>query len=203
MISIIKEICIFMIIAQAVLFFVPSNSYMKYVKILVGIIMILRITQPIFGIISGEEIKQEMQNRITELEKNIETSQEGLEIKGDSVGIYNSIEEELKSRLNRCEADYAVEDVALTGTSEQGGDSTDAADKADGDMRIIVTVSAKKEESLHTASSNAGIGKIEIGLIQVNENKSESQDPEEDEELKEAYGSCIGVDTESIEIIYK
>ena len=41
MVEAIKEICIFVIIAQAVMFFVPGNAYMKYVRILVGILMIL------------------------------------------------------------------------------------------------------------------------------------------------------------------
>ena len=41
MISAIKEICIFMIIAQAILFFVPGTSYGKYVRLLVGMMLIL------------------------------------------------------------------------------------------------------------------------------------------------------------------
>ena len=40
MVSVVKEICIFMIVAQAVLFFVPGSVYVKYVRVLVGIMMI-------------------------------------------------------------------------------------------------------------------------------------------------------------------
>ena len=43
MISAIRDICIFMIIAQTILYFVPGDSYMKYVRVLVGIMMILKV----------------------------------------------------------------------------------------------------------------------------------------------------------------
>ena len=55
MVAAVKEICIFVMIAQAVMFFVPSNSYMKYVRILVGVMMILKITEPVFGLFLDEE----------------------------------------------------------------------------------------------------------------------------------------------------
>ena len=74
MVSVIKEICIFIIVAQAILFFVPGKSYIKYVRILVGIIMILRITEPIFGLVMDEESQQKIRDRIRMLEENIDIS---------------------------------------------------------------------------------------------------------------------------------
>ncbi len=203
MISIIKEICIFMIIAQAVLFFVPGNSYMKYVKILVGIIMIMRITQPIFGMVSSDETKQEMQDRITELGKNIETAQNGVKIEGDNMGIYSSIEEELKNRLNKSEVDYEVEEVELVSVSKTGEVSTEVTNDMDGDMQIVITVSAKKGETQYASSASMETGKIEIELIKVTDSKKEKKDSSVDEKLKQVFGSCIGVDTGSIETKYK
>lgn len=54
MVDAVKEVCIFMIIAQAILFFVPGSTYMKYVRVLVGIIMIIRIMEPVLGLFPGE-----------------------------------------------------------------------------------------------------------------------------------------------------
>ncbi len=49
MVEIIKEIGIFIVIAQAVLYFVPSENYVKYVKVIVGILMIVKIAGPILS----------------------------------------------------------------------------------------------------------------------------------------------------------
>ncbi len=54
MLEIIKEIGIFIVIAQAILYFVPGESYVKYVKVIIGIIMIAKITQPILSLTTEE-----------------------------------------------------------------------------------------------------------------------------------------------------
>ena len=96
MISIMKEICIFMIIVQGILCFVPGNSYIKYVRILVGIILILRITEPILSLVAGGDVRQEIDRKVSELERSISLEQQKLEIEDREMGIYNSIEDELK-----------------------------------------------------------------------------------------------------------
>ena len=106
MISIMKEICIFMIIVQGILCFVPGNAYMKYVRILVGIILILRISEPLFQLFAKEDVKQEIEWEVNELKKSIALGQQELEIEDCKMGIYSSIEEELKERLGKCESDY-------------------------------------------------------------------------------------------------
>lgn len=57
MLEIIKEIGIFIVIAQAILYFVPGESYVKYVKVIIGIIMIARIVQPILSLTTQESIE--------------------------------------------------------------------------------------------------------------------------------------------------
>ena len=52
MVQIIKEVGIFIVIAQAVLYFVPGESYVKYVKIIIGIIMIAQMAQPLLLLVS-------------------------------------------------------------------------------------------------------------------------------------------------------
>ena len=113
MISIMKEICIFMIIVQGILCFVPGNAYMKYVRILVGIILILRISEPLFQLFAKEDVKQEIEWEVSELKKSIALGQQELEIEDCKMGIYSSIEEELKERLGKCESDYEIRKVEL------------------------------------------------------------------------------------------
>lgn len=73
MVSAVKDICIFMIIVQAIVCFAPSGAYEKYIRILVGLLMILRITEPIFGIFMDGEAKAEIQNRVMALQEELES----------------------------------------------------------------------------------------------------------------------------------
>ena len=96
MISAIKEICIFMIIAQAILFFVPGTSYGKYVRLLVGMMLILRITEPLFGIFLSEEKQLEIRERISDLEQIIHRQEAELVLEDNGAVIGREIEEEIK-----------------------------------------------------------------------------------------------------------
>ena len=55
MIQVIREVGIFIVIAQAVLYFVPGESYVKYVKIIIGIIMIAKMAQPLLVLVDGQQ----------------------------------------------------------------------------------------------------------------------------------------------------
>ena len=109
MVGIIKEICIFMIIAQAVLFFVPGNSYDKYVRILVGIIMILRFIEPLFPLLAEDGIRLEIENQMAILEQQMAGiydagREDGGEIKDSETEVYKSMEEEFKRQLSPVES---------------------------------------------------------------------------------------------------
>ena len=55
MLGMVKEIGIFVIIAQAILYFVPGEHYAKYVKVLVGLMIIAKIAIPVLNLFSGKE----------------------------------------------------------------------------------------------------------------------------------------------------
>ncbi len=57
--EIIKETGIFVVIAQALLYFVPGEAYVKYVKVLIGIILILQIAGP-FLRLAGEDMPEKL-----------------------------------------------------------------------------------------------------------------------------------------------
>lgn len=181
MVAAIKEICIFVIIAQAIMFFVPGNSYMKYVRVLVGIMMILKITEPIFGLFLDEEKEQEIANRILLLEQNIDLNSDVFELEDNTMGIYESIEEELKTRLNESGSGYEVLDVAITE-----------------EKKLLVMLAEK-------GTGEQGESVIRIDPVTIGNSTSKESGTEkktDEEKLKKLFGSCIGVDAERIEIVF-
>lgn len=186
MIHAIKEICIFMLIAQAILFFVPEGTYMKYVRILVGILVILRITEPLLEIFLDENTGKEMQERMAGILEEAEENGQMLFVEDGSVGIYRGIEAELKKKLDLCRNDYVVKEVTFD--EEEG--------------MVVITVELRQEEAKEKAAGEIRIPPVVLESEKIKKEK-ESDDNlkyEEIQELKEQYGNCIGVDPESIVI---
>lgn len=183
---VVKEICIFMLIAQAILLFVPGGTYMKYVRILVGILMILRVTEPLFVFLTDEQIGKEIQKRMAEFLEEAETGGQMLVIEDGSMGIYKGIEEELMRKLAQCRNDYVIRAVNF--------------DEEDG--LIVITVKSRKEKEKKEAGGEIRIAPVILGNEEIQEETMSGDDKtyEEMQELKEQYGKCIGVDPESIVI---
>lgn len=180
----IKEICIFMLIAQAILFFVPGGTYMKYVRILVGILMILWITEPLLEFWADEDTGMQIQKRMTEIFKEAEENGQMLFVEDGSMGIHKGIEEELKKKLVSCRNDYAVKEVVL--------------DEAEG--VVVITVELQKGEKKTKEDNEIRIPPVVLGIEEVQEEKVTDDNLKygEIQELKEQYGNCIGIDPESI-----
>ncbi len=179
MFSAIKEICIFVLAAQAVLLFVPGDSYMKYVRILVGIMMILKITEPIFGLFLDEEKQQEIRDRVSLLVQSMEVGGRELETGEPDMEIYEEIERELKNRLNQCESGYEVLDVTFTD-----------------DRKLAITLTTKKE-----SAQAAGDG-IRVEPVVIGEGSS-SERGKDGDEIRKIFEDCTGIDGDRMEIIWK
>jgi len=67
MLEAIKNACIFLLIAQILMVLVPEEAYAKYVRVLVSLILILKITQPLLSLVSGNEVREEMQANVDQL----------------------------------------------------------------------------------------------------------------------------------------
>ena len=175
MVDAVKEVCIFMIIAQAILFFVPGSTYMKYVRVLVGIIMIIRIMEPVLGLFPGEETQQEIRQAIAMLENSIRSENPGVEIQDQETEIYKNIEVEVLEKLNACDSSYRAVGVDI-------GDT------------VIIRVQSRKEEAP---------GMVEIAPVRLEGETEEKQAKRQEgfEKLKKIYGSCLGVEENKIEII--
>lgn len=182
MVSIIKDICIFMIAAQALLLMVPGNSYMKYVKVLVGIIMILLVCRPLVSWLFGEEGPY-MEQVLAELEEGIPRMQEKQD-KGESVmGIYSSIEEELKYMLNQeLAGQYLVKSVELKMEEKESGM---------GGESVIQSIWIEAEETKDN-SHIVTITPVKISGLKEAEQKTEA--------LEQRIGECIGVAPERLKV---
>ena len=66
MLEAIKNACIFLLIAQILMVLVPEEAYAKYVRVLVSLILILKITQPFLILISGREAQEALCGIISE-----------------------------------------------------------------------------------------------------------------------------------------
>ncbi len=67
MLEAIKNACIFLFIAQLLMALVPEETYAKYVRVLVSLILILKITQPLLSLVSGRETWEVIQANVEQL----------------------------------------------------------------------------------------------------------------------------------------
>ncbi len=217
MVSAIKEITIFMLIAQAVLIFVPGSSYMKYVRVLVGVIMIMRIVEPLLSLVFDEEKKQQIIDETEMFGKILEEGGEGLEVRDDKAEIYGRVEKELKEKLGQCGSGYEILNVDLSGGvyAEDGA----LGGGYEGDGSIVITVSADPVGPADEESTSGWGGPVRIGLVKVEtgaqdgggsdikEDNAEKGDlgehRGEEEALKERFGDQLGVAKERIQIIFE
>lgn len=118
--SFVESICkigIFMIAAQAVIHFAPAAKYEKYMKLVVGIIVLLQFLVPINKITDGIdgswEAEADWSGQLANMERELE---KGLSVEGGGEGspfsenIISGMEMEIKSRLNSAldEENYSV-----------------------------------------------------------------------------------------------
>lgn len=98
MLAVIREVGIFIVIAQTILFFAPRESYMKYVKVIVGIIMIVKIGEPVLALVTDGEWEVIVEQALSDSEK-YGFGMQKLEVPDGSAGIYSQIEEEIRKKL--------------------------------------------------------------------------------------------------------
>lgn len=106
LVDLIKRIGIFMVAAQAVIHFAPGQKYEKYLKLIVGIMILLQLLSPIYSLSMGAETgwEEQLANMERELAETMpkeitgEISDIGINAAGEKV--IAELEEEIKSKLN-------------------------------------------------------------------------------------------------------
>jgi len=95
--ELLKQVGVFMVCAQTILHFKPQQKYDKYLKLLVGIMVLAQLTMPIISAISGKE-------HPTDLNVDLYVENEAFDMgrmMGDADDILNKyMDIEIKSRLN-------------------------------------------------------------------------------------------------------
>lgn len=186
MTEIIKEIGIFIVVAQSLLYFVPGEAYAKYVKAVIGIAMIARLANPVLSLFSDHAadavLEGALQQSFSFVEQPENSLYENAEENGQTL-LISAIEEELAKRLRENPVSgYEVRDVA-------------ACENSSGEIQgIVVSVSVESGEGRE----------IRIEKIAVDQEKDrKALEKEEEERLKKHYGEILEIPPEQIEIRLK
>lgn len=167
----VKRIGIFMIAAQTVIHFAPGQKYEKYIKLLVGMMILLQFVMPLHDISGRAEI--DWSAEMADMEKLFEVDDMAVMTGGMNDGtaaqpalaesVINSLEDEIKSKLNieMAEEGYVVSGVQVSMKSiGEAGSREYMLEK----VRVVVyrrTVSADGREDENAGS--AGNGRSEAG----------------------------------------
>jgi Stage III sporulation protein AF (Spore_III_AF). len=193
-----KSIGIFILCAQCFMHFTAGKVYEKYVKLLIGVMILAQFIVPVRAVFFGKENAQmweEIEQFQGELEKIMEEAGEeaaafmesGMGAAGDRTGNsreMRALEAEIGQRLAETAGSYGVttEGVELRGEPP----------------KIIVTVrEIKRKEKERIKVEKITIGQ---GKGQDIEDMPESGDGET-KELAEAFSKALGVDADYIEVI--
>lgn len=112
------KVGIFMICAQALLHFSPKAAYEKYLKLLVGVMVLIQLFLPVFSLVFGggmEETARQLEQFRTELQDGITQAEEE-----------KLLANELLEKMTLEEVRRRMEEAADSGTEEQPENRTGA-----------------------------------------------------------------------------
>ncbi|MCM1175079.1 MAG: stage III sporulation protein AF [Blautia sp.] len=220
--GLIKRIGIFMIAAQAVIHFTPGQKYEKYVKLLVGMMILLQFAAPLHGIF--QEAGTDWDIKLSEMARTLETASSFDETAGSvSVmeSVMKSLENEIKSRLNsEISEEYIISNVQVSlKTPDESGESPAGTKQYELEkIRVAVyrrTASAGRMDENAGNTGNA-VEKVQIGKISVcsakdseerafgdadgNGGPLREEKEETAEQLRERFCAVLGMDREKMEV---
>lgn len=190
LVEIMKKIGIFMIAAQAITHFAPSQKYEKYLKLMVGMMILVQLVMPIHTL-SGESLF----DWSTALE-NMEITNEDLGqmdfLDRNDIGMEKQVlatmENEIKSKLNNeIGEDYIIQNVIVSISSE-----TDSSEKDN--------IETKKIEENAMENQSESTGKYELDLVTIEVQEKLAEDIQTDRTQADVFSSDEAVvDTVAIE----
>lgn len=220
LVELIKRIGIFMIAGQAVLHFAPGQKYEKYIKLIIGTLILLQFVTPLDGILSGagEDWSGRLMEMDTLFEENDLTEKMG-NAPAAADAMVESLENEIKSRLNReiSEEGYTVANVQVhMKPFEEDGNRQYELEK----VRIVVYRNVPGARADDLFVGKVQIDKIEISLDggegpkEVSEDGEKQEDAAEREEkrlfqgeeeklaerLRERFARVLGLEEEIMEV---
>lgn len=121
----VKQIGIFMICAQAILHFKPSDKYEKYMKLLISIMVLVQILMPIVQCFSRESSAysyffEQVEKIRTEMKRELEQME--VESIMQEETILQEIREEVKTRINKAASGLGLEANYVWGEQDDAQD---------------------------------------------------------------------------------
>lgn len=221
LVELIKRIGIFMIAAQTVIHFTPGQKYEKYIKLIVGMMILLQFVMPLRSIISGAEIDWNAQ--LADMEKMMEAEGMTNETAGSSSvaeSVMNSLENEIKSRLNNeiSGENYVISNVQVSMKISDGevpvgtGSEWKVSDRQGGTgirqyelEKVRVAVYRRSGFTNDQTAGDTGspiekiqIEKIDVGGAAATEEMTGTE--ETAEQLRERFCGVLGMDVEMMEV---
>lgn len=210
LVELIKRIGIFMIAAQAVLHFAPGQKYEKYIKLIVGALILLQFVAPLGGIFAREGT--DWGGKLSEMEELFEEdgSTGGLDGMPSAADVMvESLENEIKSRLNAeiLEEGYLVSDVQIHMKTIEEDEGRQYVLEH---MRVVVY--RKAAGSAQTDKTK--IEKIQIEKIDIDMRGEDGREETAEEDnrlfygeteeladrLRKRFGEILGMDAEDMEV---
>lgn len=216
LVELIKKIGIFMIAAQAVIHFAPEIKYAKYMKLIVGIMILLQFLSPVYGIVNGMGADWSEKLTDTELEFDTYEVSENLSYSySTSDAVTESMEREIKLRLNNYLSNgdlmenYVVTSVMIE-LERAGGNNENAAEYMLKRIRVVVWEHAEDAGGTESVSdtddtgdvNNIGkIDKIQVDKINITANSMEENDDKTTDNLRGRFCSVLGMEEKYMEVV--
>lgn len=200
LLELMKRIAVFTVISQAILHFRPNKSYEKYLRLLIGIIMLAIFMVPItelFHTNSMQEYELMLEGYEKSIDRMYETSDFQMDLKEETY-LY-TLQEEMKTRFNNISDAYGyeVESVSLQGIS-MDAEQNITAQPEKGSVQVVLR------------DKNAGISTVQVDKIKLGNNKTEKVSGEISEQLnadipmlREKFAESIGVGEDFVMILWK
>lgn len=224
LVELIKRIGIFMIAAQAVIHFTPGQKYEKYIRLIVGVMILLQFVMPLHSILNGAETDWNV--RLADMEKLLEMESMTYETSSSSSvaeSVISSLENEIKSKLNLeiLGEDYRVSNVRIQMKVSEGDGKVPIGTRQYEIETVRVIVYRQSGSGDSQADGNTGnaenvIEKIQIEKIAIGgsmNNKGAAFDGQDKgngpvmegteetaERLRERFCGILGMNEENMEV---
>lgn len=178
-----KRIGIFIVCAQSILHFTAGKSYEKYVKLLIGIMVLGQFIVPVRALFIGSENAQ-IWETVERFQREMETALAGTEISYEDVQVDEALSGEVKSRLK---------DTAL-----KYGYAIEKTDISKEPPKIVLILSEAEKER-----TGIKIDKISIDITEsIQETKKEETEETDSarREMLSEFAACLGTEESYMDI---
>lgn len=208
LVDVIKKIGIFMLAAQAVIHFAPGQKYEKYIKLIVGIIILVQFIIPINKVLGVDESEWSTLLETTEyLEVEKEFEKMVFPVENEAKVEYTMVEqleEEVKSKLNNLvsEEKYRITDVTIGIKQSYELESIQVEIQEMGNDDIDMKNAEGKNEG-EGGENKARIEQVQVDKIVVGEEKIGLQEDNQEIALqfRKEFSEILGIQEEKMEVI--